>query len=76
MSDQPTQNNASSTQPADKKKGFSIKLAILLIMMTLISMSGGVEIYHAIQTGQPVNWEIMEKVLDRLVTVLSSSDDT
>jgi hypothetical protein len=67
-------------QPTDKpatvsEKKNSIKVYILAVALVLIGLTGGVELLNSYRTGTPVNWEVMEKILDRLISLLSSSHE-
>ena len=69
-------NPPAPVSPPVVKPAVNIKLYILLVALVLIGSSGLIEVVHAYQSGQPINWEVMEKILDRLTALLSSSDGT
>lgn len=59
-------------EPESLRKPMSrFKKCIIGIALTLILISAGMEVYRAVDSGQPVNWDVMERIIDRLLSLLS-----
>lgn len=64
-------SNDIESQP---KKTSKLKLVIYGSALALILAAGGSEIYRGIQSGEGINMERFDKLLDRLITMMESSD--
>lgn len=75
MADEQVIEEPTNKPAATVEKKNNIKFYILMVALVLIGLTGGVELLNSYRTGTPVNWEVMEKILDRLITLLSSSHE-